>query len=452
MELMVPTDSLYLFAESRDHPMHVGALSLYRPPAGAGADFVQKFTYALIANDDIQPTFRKRPARILGQTDLLAWTHDDQIDINYHVRHVALPAPGRLRDMLELTSRLHTGLLDRHRPLWEAYVIEGLEDGRFGVYIRVHHSLIDGAAAARLLERAMSVDPDDTEVRAMWSLPELPRPPAERSSPLGALTRLAGSVAGLPSSTVRLARSALVEQQLTLPFGAPRTMFNVKIGGARRFVAQSWALERVLRVKRAAGVSFNDAVLAMCAGALRYYLLEQDALPDAPLIALVPVSLRPAEDTGGGGNKVGAILCNLGTDVEDPAERLDIISAAMQGNKEVLAELPKAQVVALSAMSIVPLGLSDVPGFVSTTPPPFNLVISNVPGPSQQMYYGGARMEGSYPLSHLTHGQAFNITFINNADKLDFGLLACRDSTPHLSRMLEHLETSLADLERAIGA
>lgn len=449
---MVPTDSLYLFAESREHPMHVGGLSLLRPPKGAGPDFVRQFTDALLANDQIQPTFRKRPARIIGATDLLAWTHDDEIDVDYHVRHLALPAPGRVRDLFELTSRLHTSLLDRHRPLWEAYVVEGLNDGRFALYIRVHHSLIDGAAAAKLLERSMSVDPAETEVRAMWSLPQRERPPTERSSLLGSLTKLAGSVTGLPSSTLKLARGALLEQQLTLPFRAPRTVFNVKIGSSRRFAAQSWPLDRVLRVKQAAGVSFNDAVLAMCAGALRYYLLEQNALPDTPLIALVPVSLRPAADDGTGGNKVGAILCNLATDVDDAAQRIEIISAAMRSNKKVLAELPRTQVVALSAMSIVPLGLSDLPGFVSTTPPPFNLVISNVPGPAEQMYYGGARLEGSYPLSHLTHGQAFNITFINNAGNLDFGLLGCRESMPHMQRLLAHLESSLKDLERAVGA
>jgi diacylglycerol O-acyltransferase / wax synthase len=451
MELMVPTDSLYLIAESREHPLHVGGLSLFKPPEGAGREFVRNFTGALIANEPIQPTFRKRPARIMRGLDILAWTYDDEIDVNYHVQRVALPSPGRVHDLFELTSKLHSTLLDRRRPLWDAYVVEGLNDGRFAVYIRVHHSLIDGAAGAKLLERAYSVDPFETEVRAMWTVPQLERPPTERSSILGSLSKMAGSIAGLPSSTLKLARGALVEQQLTLPFTAPRTMFNVKIGDARRFAAQSWSMERVLRVKKAAGVSFNDAVLAMCAGALRYYLIEQEALPETPLIALVPVSLRPAADDGSSGNKVGAILCNLATDVDDPAQRIEIIAAAMRGNKAVLAELPRAQVVALSAMSIVPLGLGDVPGFVSTTPPPFNLVISNVPGPVEEMYSGGARLDGSYPLSHLTNGQALNITFINRAGNLDFGLVACRRSVPHLSRLLEHLESSLKDLERAVG-
>jgi WS/DGAT/MGAT family acyltransferase len=250
---------------------------------------------------------------------------------------------------------------------------------------------------------------------------------------------------------VKLARAALLEQQLTLPMAAPHSMFNVKIGGARRCAAQSWSADRVLSVKKAAGVTFNDAVLAMCSGALRYYLIEQNALPDAPLIAMIPVSLRSKEEADSGGNLVGSILCNLATDVEDPAERMEVISASMRGNKKVFAELPRMQVLALSALNMAPLTLAGVPGFISSTPPPFNLVISNVPGLAEQMYYGGARLDGSYPLSALPDGQALNITLVNNAGNLDFGLVGCRRSVPHLQRLLAHLESSLKDLEVAVG-
>jgi WS/DGAT/MGAT family acyltransferase len=192
---------------------------------------------------------------------------------------------------------------------------------------------------------------------------------------LGSLTKVAGSVLGLAPSTVKLARAALFEQQLTLPFAAPHTMFNVRIGGARRCAAQSWSMDRVKAVKQATGVSMNDAVLAMCAGALRYYLIEQDALPDAPLIAMVPVSLRSKEDADKGGNQVGSILCNLATDLEDPAQRLQVISESMRGNKKVLADLPPLQVLALSALNMAPLALAGIPGFLSAVPPPFNIVI-----------------------------------------------------------------------------
>ncbi|MDC8982262.1 wax ester/triacylglycerol synthase family O-acyltransferase [Mycobacterium marinum] len=453
MELMMPTDSMFLFVESREHPMHVGGLSLFEPPEGAGPDFVRNFYEALVANDEFQPTFRKHPATIGGGIARVAWAYDDDLDVDYHVRRSALPSPGRVRDLLELTSRLHTSLLDRHRPLWELHVVEGLSDGRFAMYAKMHHALIDGVSAAKLMQRTMSADPSDTEVRAMWNLPRPPRPESSGggSSLVGSLVKIAGSVAGLAPSTLKLARAALFEQQLTLPFAAPHTMFNVKVGGARRCAAQSWSLERIRAVKQAAGVTVNDAVLAMCAGALRYYLIEQDALPDAPLIAMVPVSLRSKEQADSGGNMVGSVLCNLGTNVEDPAQRIEIISASMRANKKVLADLPRLQVLALSGLNMAPLTLAGVPGFLSTVPPPFNIVISNVPGGAQPLYYGGARLDGSYPLSNIPDGQALNITLVNNADRLDFGLVGCRRSVPSLQRLLGHLETSLKDLEQAVG-
>ena len=242
-----------------------------------------------------------------------------------------------------------------------------------------------------------------------------------------------------------------MEQQLTLPFAAPRTMLNVPIGGARRVAAQSWALDRLKGVKAAAGVSFNDVVLAMCAGALRYYLLDEHALPDTPLIAMVPVSMRSEEHADSGGNQVAALLCNLATHLDDPAERLETIHESMQGNKQVFSELPRLQAYALSAFLISPLALAAVPGFVSTAPPPFNIVISNVPGPTEPMYLHGARLDGNYPLSIALDGQALNMTVVNNAGNLDFGLVGCRRSVPHLQRLLGHLETSLKDLERAVS-
>ncbi len=447
----MPTDSMFLFSETREHPMHVGGLSLFEPPEGAGPEFVRDFYEALVANDEFQPTFRKHPATIGGGIARVAWAYDDDIDVDYHVRRSALASPGRVRELLELASRLHTSLLDRHRPLWELHVVEGLNDGRLAMYTKMHHALIDGVSAMKLMQRTLSVDPDDPEVRAMWSLPRPPRQQSGGSSPLGSLAKMAGSVMGLAPSTVKLARGALFEQQLTLPFAAPHTMFNVKIGGARRCAAQSWSLDRVLSVKRAAGVTMNDAVLAMCAGALRYYLIEQNALPDRPLIAMVPVSLRSAEEADAGGNKVGSILCNLATDVEDPAQRIQVISASMRGNKKVLADLPRMEVLALSALNMAPLALAGLPGFLSTVPPPFNIVISNVPGPAQPLYYGGARLDGSYPLSNIPDGQALNITLVNNAGNLDFGLVGCRRSVPHLQRLLAHLESSLKDLEQAVG-
>lgn len=450
---MSPLDSVFLLAESREHPMHVGGLMLFEPPEGAGREFVGEIYQGLLAARDLQPAFRKRPATLLGGIANVGWVFDDDVDLEYHVRRSALPVPGRVRDLLELTSLHHGSLLDRHRPLWEAHVVEGLNDGRFAVYVKIHHALIDGVSLLRLLRRTLSVDPRESELRTPWTVPSIPpslRPRPDSPSRLRELTEMVKGVAALGPSTVKLARAALLEQQLTLPFEAPRTMLNVKIGGARRCAAQSWPVQRVIAVKRAAGVTLNDVVLAMCAGALRAYLDEQNALPEHPLVAMVPVSLRTEADADSGGNMVGTILCNLATDLRDPAQRLATISESMRRNKKVFSELPRTQALALSAANMAPLALAAIPGFVPAARPPFNIVISNVPGPAEPLYWRGARLDGNYPMSIALDGQALNMTVVSNAGNLDFGLVGCRRSVPHLQRLLRHLNTALEDLEHAV--
>ncbi|EHI11935.1 WS/DGAT/MGAT family O-acyltransferase [Mycolicibacterium thermoresistibile] len=451
MRLISPADSMFLLAESREHPMHVAGLQLFEPPPGtAGPEFLQGLHQRLAAGRELHPTFRKHPATLFGGIAHLGWAVDDDVDFDYHLRRSALPGPGRIRELLDLTSRWHGTLLDRHRPLWEVHLVEGLADGRVAIYFKVHHALIDGVAVMKLMQRTLSTDPGD-DARVPWNLPPPRRNPAGPVSRLRSATGAVGSVAALAPSTLSLARAALLEQRLTLPFGAPRTMFNVRIGGARRVAAQSWPLQRIRRIRQAAGVTLNDVALAMCAGALRQYLLEHDALPATPLVAMVPVSLRSADESAGGGNRTGLVLCNLATDSDDPAERLDRISSSMRSNKRVFSQLPRVQAMALSAAMIAPLGLGAVPGVVSSAPPPFNLVISNVPGAPEPRYWMGARLAGNYPLSIVLDGQALNITLVTNADNLDFGLVGARGSVPHLQRLLGHLEDSLQQLERAVG-
>ena len=451
MELISPVDSMFLLAESREHPMHVAGLQLFQPPEGSGPEFLRDMYQDVIARNDVAPTFRKHPAELLGGIANLTWAFDKDLDLEYHLRRSALPSPGRVRELLELTSRLHGSLLDRHRPLWESHLVEGLNDGRFAVYTKIHHALVDGVSAMRLMSKALATDPQDHAVRVPWGVNQRSsRPGRARPSFLDELRGVADSVLGLGSSTFYLARKGLLEQQLTLPVGAPKTLFNVPIGGARRCAAQSWPIERFMAVKQAAGVTLNDVVLAMCGGALRAYLLEQNALPDRPLIAMVPVSLRD-DASPGSGNQVGALLGSLATDLDDPAERLAAVSESMRRNKEVFKQLPRLQQLALSAFNISPLLLSLVSPALGSAAPPFNLVISNVPGSREPMYWNGARLDGNYPLSIALDGQAMNITLSNNAENLDFGLVGCRRSVPSLQRILGHLDDSLAGLERAVG-
>jgi len=452
MELISPLDSMFLMAESREHPMHVGSLQLFEPPGGIGPDFLRDVHQELLSREDVAPTFRKHPAELLGGIADLTWAFERHLDLEYHLRRSALPSPGRVRELLELTSRLHGSLLDRHRPLWESHLVEGLSDGRVAVYTKIHHALVDGVSAMQMIAGALSPDPEDREIRVLWGENGQPSPADGKPaiSRLKGLVGLGQTIMGMGPSAVQLVNKGLLQQQLTLPVGAPRTIFNVPIGGARRVAAQSWPIERFAAIKKVTGVTLNDVVLAVCGGALRAYLIEQKALPDRPLIAAVPVSLREGS-TSGGGNQVGVLLANLATHLEDPALRLAEVNSSMRKNKAVFKELPKLQQVALSALNMSPLLLSMVSPALGSVAPPFNLVISNVPGSREPLYWSGARLDGNYPLSIALDGQALNITLCTNADNLDFGLVGCRRSVPSLQRLLGHLEDSLSELERAVG-
>jgi WS/DGAT/MGAT family acyltransferase len=456
MPLMAPTDSLFIIPESREQPMHVGSLQLFDLPEGADRSLIRETYEQQLAATDVAPLFRKRAYRSLTTLGQWAWTYDDDIDIEHHVRHSALPAPGRVRELLALVSRLHSTLLDRQRPMWEMHVIEGLEGNRFAVYTKLHHSVMDGVSGLRLLQRSLSQSPDEPTA-AFWSpRPRKPRSDSGGNALLGlpvAAVRGVTDLARLTPTVLRLANQALREHAATLPMQAPKSMLNVPITGARRFAAQSWPLEHIRSVGKAAGATVNDVVLAMCSGALRAYMLELGVLPDAPLTAMTPVSLRREDSGEDSGNAVGTILCNLATDLADPADRLAAIHESMQQGKDLFAGLNQVQASAISAMMMAPLMLSMAPaGLAQLAPPPFNLIISNVPGPKKPLYFNGSRLRGVYPLSIPTVGQALNITVTSYVDNMEFGLTGCRRSVPHLQRLLTHLDDSLAELVKVTGA
>jgi WS/DGAT/MGAT family acyltransferase len=457
MPLMAPTDSMFLIPESREQPMHVGSLQLFDLPEGADRSLIRETYESLLTATDVAPLFRRRPYRSLATAGQWAWSDDDDVDLEHHVRHSALPEPGRVRELLALTSRLHGSLLDRQRPLWEMHVIEGLEGDRFAVYTKMHHAVMDGVSGLRLLQRTLSPSADDRTAKAFWSPGE--RRSRSSSGGGGLLSLPAAAARGLTDlvrltpTVLRMAQQALGEQAAVLPMQAPKSMLNVSITGARRFAAQSWSLDQIRAVGKASGTSVNDVVLAMCSGALRAYMLELGALPDAPLVAMNPVSLRREDSGEDSGNAVGTILCNLATDVADPADRLAAINASMRQGKELFAGLSQVQASAISAAMMAPLLLSMVPGGVAQlAPPPFNLVISNVPGPRQPLFFNGARLTGVYPLSIPTAGQALNITVTSYLDHMEFGLTGCRRSIPHLQRLLAHLDDALAELVKVTGA
>ena len=347
MGMIAPMDAAFLIQEAREHPMHVAGLQLFHKPPGANRDYVGKLYRELLTFDEVAPMFARRPRDPVSSVGNLWWMTDKHIDIEYHVRRSALPRPGRVRELLELVSRLHGSLLDRHRPLWEYHLIEGLADGRFATYSKTHHALADGVALARKVIESLSPDPGTRDMPPMW----VPRGEVSSegtrsiTNPLDVFrgaartltgtARTLGSMAGIGPMLAKYGAGALLEQTMVLPYAAPRTMLNQPISGSRRVAAQSWDIARILKAGKARGVTLNDMVLAMSSGALRRYLIANDALPDEPLIASVPVSIRTAGD---GGNAITFVLCNLGTYLEDPDDRLEAITSSMRATKAVMAD------------------------------------------------------------------------------------------------------------------
>jgi diacylglycerol O-acyltransferase len=288
-----------------------------------------------------------------------------------------------------------------------------------------------------------------------WAPPERPRRPKSSSdrNPFTAALGTVGDAVGVVPAFARTVNRALTQQGGAMSVSAPKSMLNVPITGSRRFAAQSWPMERIRRVGKATESTVNDVILAMCSGALRNYLRSMDALPDDPLIAMVPVSLHGSESSSrdGGGNAVGVVMCNLGTHLGDAGERLATVHKSMQDGKDALGAMSPLQIVAMSALAMSPLAVWPLLRLTGTVRPPFNLVISNVPGPREQMYWNGARLDGLYPLSIPLDGQALNITCTSYATEIAFGLTGCRRTVPHLQRLLHYLDDELLELEQAAG-
>lgn len=459
-------DTVFLLAEQRETPMHVGGFNLFTLPEGVSE---QKYLHQLAANlrtsEKLQPPFgdRLKTGR-LGLLGSVYWEPDSSLDLDYHIRHSALPKPGRYRELFALVSRLHGTLLDRNRPLWEIHLIEGLPNRQFAVYSKYHHAAIDGVRSIHLTQSMYSTNrrdrihdsplslaagerykasleaqyphaPSDTELRNVADALKARYDSGQHI--FGALKRFTGAWMGNRGS-------------LALPWlDVPQTSINTPVDGARRFVAQSWPFARVRAVGKALDGTFNDAVLAMCAGALRTHFLNQGELPDKSLKAMVPVSLRKAGDVDSA-NAVGAMTADLSTHIKDPIKRFEAIVASMQASKELYQNLSAGEaqlfglVTQLPGMLLIPLGLLS-------RFPPYSTTISNVPGPRQPMYWNGARLEGIYPASIVAEGMALNITLVTYDKNVDFGIVACRRTLPQVQRFIDYLDDALVELEEATG-
>ncbi|HKE15823.1 MAG TPA: wax ester/triacylglycerol synthase family O-acyltransferase [Kofleriaceae bacterium] len=454
-----PSDAMFLYGESPETMMHVASMNPFSPPADASPDELRQLMDEVRRDPVVHSPWNlalSAPRRL--RTARQRWVEVPEVDVEYHVRRTGLPAPGDERELGIVVSRLHGHAIDLGRPPWEVHLIEGLEGGRFAMYVKVHHALVDGYSAMRLLAGALSPDPGDRERPLFFSIPPPARPPRDSGPPgihfpelLAQLRGQYGASKSVVQAVLRVVRrSRAGDRELVTPLRAPRCVLNARISRSRRFASQKLDASRMRAVAKAAGGTLNDVVLALSAASLRRYLLEQGALPSAPLVAMLPVSLRAKGDAGGG-NAVAAMLASLATDLADPGERLAAIVSSTASAKQQMQGMSRAAILQYSSLLCAPAMLQMMPSVAGRVPPTFNLVISNVPGPEEPLYFRGARLEGSFPMSIPVHGQALNITCASYAGSVCFGFTGCRDTVPHLQRMAVFCGEALGELERAVS-
>lgn len=456
--LLGPSDALFLYLETREQHMHVAALTVFTPPEDAPPDHLRRLEDEVRAGVEVVPPWNRRlETPWLLSNPLHRWV-ETEVELDYHVRRTAVPSPGDERELGILIARLHTNPLDLSRPPWEMHLIEGLEGGRFALYVKIHHALLDGYTGMKLLAHSLSRDPDDRDTPLFFTIPSPPpRPGGEHEAGLwaGLGSALRGTVTGAGSLLeLGKALSRLVTRRgpLVGNLEAPHTILNGRITRNRRFATQQYPVSRLRKLADAGGCTLNDVVLAICGGGLRTYLIEHEALPDKPLIAFLPVNVRRRGDPGGG-VAVGAILATMGTDIADPVERLAAVARSTSEGKRQLTGMPKQGMLAYSAALMAPTVLQSLgaaAGIPTPLPHTFNVTMSNVPGPPRPLYFRGARMDASYPLSIPIHGVALNITVQSYAGTLGFGFIGCRDTVPHLQRLAVQTGDALAELEKAL--
>jgi WS/DGAT/MGAT family acyltransferase len=446
-------DLSFVLMETRQTPMHVAGLQTFLPPADAPRDYPRQVFDYLRSFPVTASPFNYRLRGAAAGRLLPIFESVERVDLDYHLRHSALPYPGGERELGVLVSRLHSNPMDMDRPLWEIHLIEGLQGGRFALYAKLHHSLADGVSGVGLLN--FSENPEKSRTPPIWAA-ERPRKPRSGANSIGAYDVLRSALAkqakALPSLLQGLTGSAKAaigfkaDPDFTSLTEAPRTILNTNITAQRRVATQATSLARMKAIGEAAGGSVNDVLLAACGGALRRYLAELDKLPRKTLIGSIPVAL-PRDMSEAGGNAISFANVRLGTDIEDVRERFDLIRRGSVAGRAYLKQMSTTALMNYTVLISSPQMLTRVPGIGSRVPPIYNVIISNVPGPRGKLYFLGAEMEAYYPISALAHGQALNITVMSYAGGLYFGFTACPDRVPHVQRLAVYTGEALDELE-----
>lgn len=469
MDPLEPLDAAMITAELLSDPLHTAALLILSPPPDAGPGYVDElYEAALTDTAELDVRFRRHPHLGIDTAGLWVWRADDTVDMRDHLQRRTLPAGADRNALWELVSELHSEPLDRSRPMWMAYVIDGLDGGRFAFYIKVHHTVVDGVAGLRVIADALTTDPERRSMppiyatapeqpadRGATSRGRIPNPMSFVRTAFNGVTSGLGLIRRVALGELSAVAASLGSGTAVVPIGAPYTRFNGRVGHERIFAGASCPKARIRAIQGAADVTANDVLITVIAGALREWLIAHGELPSKSLVAICPVTVRGREHTKSDdahGNLFGLELCPLGTDLADPAERLAYVHRAMTWAKDQVADHGSNATTLLVAPSIAATVLPPVLPFTARLRRGYNVSISSVPGPQDEMYWNGAHLEEIYPVSTAIDGQALNVTMCSYADRVTFGYVSGRNVMPDIATLIPLTERILGELAAAVGA
>ncbi len=457
-----PLDLLFYLMETHDNPKHVAGLQIFQMPAGAPDDYLLKLVAKLRQTRPVEP-FNNKP--VFPRVGLPYWQQDEHVEMEYHLRHSALPKPGSMQQLMAVVQRLHAGILDRERPGWICQVIEGLEGDRFAVYCKIHHAYIDGMSAVARIYGALSRDPGSEEVEALWThQPSREKPGRDSRSgeSVSALRKLGRAAATQARGVTQLNRQIaqvvmellrLREHSGHIPFKAPRTRINDPLhSDLRSMGVTSMPLDQLKGIAKAAGCTLNDVVLSITDAALHDYLAKHRDEPDRPLVAMCPMSVRDPSDTDAN-TQVATLLVELGKPGAGARERLQQVAKSASRSKADARELSREGLMDFVLLVGGVFELMQRTGLDRIVPQSYNVLVSNVPGPKDEnMYMMGSRMEAIYPISTLTPGNNLNVTVLSHGNSLDWGLLAARGTLPDIDYLVQRLDRQFELLAAEYGA
>ncbi len=463
MERLSGMDATFLYVETQAGHMHVAMVGIYDVSTMPEGYSFEKFREHIQSRLHLVPPFRRRLVEVPFQFHHPVWIEDPDFDLDNHVRRTVAPAPGGRRELAQVASEIASVPLDRSRPLWEAWVIEGLKHDRVGFVCKVHHSAIDGASGAEIMTALYDLEPNPPPTEPVEVDAERVPSNVELLS-YAAMSKVKRATNAVPlvSRTVRSASNlvgTIIDKSKphgAVPLTAPHTPFNQSIGPMRATSFARIPLDETRAVKDALGAKVNDVILEICSGTLRRYLALHDALPEEPLIAVCPVSVRVDEEMGQQGNKVSAMFASLATQIDDPAKRLAAIRSSTEGAKEDhkalgartltdWAEWAAPRTFGLAARTYSSMGLAD------HHRPIHNLVISNVPGPPFPLYLAGAELVAAYPMGPIMDGAGLNITVLSYRSHVDIGFLADASLVPDIWEVAAQVRPAFEELKQLAG-